>query len=150
MILIFSIIDILGWMAYGDMSVKKRFTYWLDTFATLNNSVSSLDLYSARCGVLHTMTPKSDLSKKLKAKQLYYSWGDSSSELLKESIKLTGKENVSVIHINELFEIIKVGYNNFKKSTLYFEYIKLRKELQFSNIEKDVIDDYLIYRKELK
>ena len=38
--------------------------------------VSGLDLYAARCGVLHTYTMDSRLSTEGKAKRILYAWGN--------------------------------------------------------------------------
>lgn len=50
---------------------KEYFLAWLRDYADLSSvGATPLDLYAARCGVLHTATPNSDLSSQGKAKEI--------------------------------------------------------------------------------
>jgi len=141
LILMYSSIDILGWMAFGDLPVKKRFTKWIDQFMDSNNygKISSLDIYGARCAVLHTMTPQSLLSKKNQVKELFYSWGDASSDALTKIYKLVNCRGCVTLHVDSLFKEVEHGYEKFLDLKEYAEYKLKRKRTQYIDIEKVLI-----------
>ncbi len=83
--LIYSGIDTLGWLGspQGTASASRStFITWCDKYlvASLSSSdgipITAIDLYAARCGVLHTSTPTSDLSSTGKAREICYQFGE--------------------------------------------------------------------------
>jgi hypothetical protein len=67
-------------------------------------TLTAVDLYAARCGILHTLTSKSDLSTKGRAKQIAYAWGDaeaSALDALLETTQFAGK--IVTLHYETLF-----------------------------------------------
>jgi len=113
--LIYSSIDVIAWMAFGDIKVEDRFTNWIDQWMYKNRKLeaSSINLYAARCSILHTLTPDSSLSKKGKANIVTYAWGKADINHLKEVAEKRGIEGQSFIHVNELFEIFREGVDLF-------------------------------------
>ena len=113
--LIYSSIDVISWMAFGDINVEERFTNWIDRWMYKRRKLeaSPIDLYAARCSVLHTLTPDSSLSKKGKANTVAYAWGNADLNHLIEVAEKRGIERQSFIHINELFELFTEGVNAF-------------------------------------
>ncbi len=75
LMLIYSGIDILASLERrkGE-GTKASFTRWVDEYLLKAVSLpcTSLELYAARCGILHTLTPESDLSRKGKAREVGY------------------------------------------------------------------------------
>lgn len=60
--------------APASATVRQRYVDWLDKFMMPDNTVgcSSLEIYSARCGVLHTQTAESDLTRQQGVRKVYY------------------------------------------------------------------------------
>lgn len=80
LMLTYSAIDIAGWLdSTGSEQVNVTFTRWVNSYMLPAKSLpcSALDLYGARCGLLHTLTSTSRLSGQGKAKHLAYAWGGS-------------------------------------------------------------------------
>lgn len=146
--LIYSSIDIMAWMAYGDIGVKKRFTDWIDRWMYRNRGLeaSSTDLYAARCSVLHTLTPDSDLSKKGNANIVAYAWGTADLNHYKEVAKERGITDQSFIHVNDLFDIYKEGVNEFlsdvESDSELQKSFNERIEKSYENISNDEMQYY--------
>jgi len=85
LVLIYSGIDTLGFLsAPPDVSGANRHTFlsWCDKYflqyvrSAENESVSAFDIYAARCGMLHTSMPITELERKGKAHQVWYRFKD--------------------------------------------------------------------------
>ena len=128
LILIYSTMDTLSYLdrINDKETVKKRFTRWVDTFLLLSNSklkCSSIDLYAARCGMIHSSTAESDLSKSGKAKEIYYARGK--NDKLTDIIKRQKKEGkIVVVKIPELFLEFYNAYLG------YLKYLRTNDKLQ--------------------
>ncbi|MFH1618412.1 MAG: hypothetical protein ABIG11_00750 [bacterium] len=64
LILIYSAIDMLGWVDSGDADANKNsFLMWTEKYLLTQKAFgcTALDIYAARCGLLHTVTPFSRL-----------------------------------------------------------------------------------------
>ncbi|WP_373003854.1 hypothetical protein [Sulfurimonas sp.] len=114
--LIYSAIDSLAWIAYGDK--KNSFTSWVDEYMYKEKKlvVTSLDLYSARCSIIHRLTPDSRLINEKKASTIAYAWGNADIELLEQSIIYSDYKDLKAIHINDLYESLRLGTLRFKNS----------------------------------
>ena len=101
LILIYSAIDTVGWLDSNDQfATRNSFIDWTNRYLLTTNRLSctAVELYAARCGLLHTFTPNSKLSSDKKARRLCYTWGDARAADLQRTIDLTktGNEYVSV------------------------------------------------------
>lgn len=123
MVIIYSTIDTLGYLESenSDKATGTTFKKWCENYI-LNNPKcnkyfpgSDEDLWSARCGVLHTHSPISDLVKKQKAKPVAYIQSEVSfKELHTQDTykKLVDSGRVPLVH--EGFVIVLVeGINQF-------------------------------------
>jgi hypothetical protein len=77
--LIYSAVDALSVLACppsAARSSRSTFIKWVEDYLLphLGGSVSGADVYGARCGIVHTYGPESDLSRKGVAKTLVYRW----------------------------------------------------------------------------
>lgn len=118
LILIYTTIDTFSYLDRIDDSEKvvDRFTRWVDNFLLPNSELkcSSIDLYAARCGMVHSSTAESDLSKKGKAKQIYYLHGI--KDTLSEHIKILKRENtICVVSIPKLYIALRNAHINYLK-----------------------------------
>jgi len=122
LILLYTLIDSVSWLATDkkNESVKRRFTRWVEDWMLKDNSLScnALELYAARCGILHSLTSDSDLSAIGKVKRITYSFGDKSpSPLQQVSDRIHPNEFVAV-KIEDLYETFKGGLITFLENTM--------------------------------
>lgn len=146
LLLIYTGIDTFSWLAYDDIDVKTRYTRWIEEWMYKNRELSAdpVDLYAARCSILHTLTPYSKLSAEKKAKIICYSWGNADIGKLKAVIEKIRPGRASFVHINELYELFKEGVIMFIKA------LETDKELanqvderlskHYSHLDKSIID----------
>lgn len=84
-ILIYSLVDIAGWLdGKGPRATAKSFKDWANRYLLSGNpplECNADDLWNARCGVVHTMSPYSDRDR---LRRIYYTTGDTSPQLLRE------------------------------------------------------------------
>ncbi len=89
LILIYSAIDVAGWLSAVSPSAtpKSRFTGWVTRYLLpfSNLDCSAIELYAARCGIVHNFSSESDLSRqnRREVRQIVYSWGDADFETLR-------------------------------------------------------------------
>ena len=124
--IIYSSIDSLAYIAYDDNAVRTRFTKWVDNFLYKNRTLdpTSLDLYVARCAILHRLTPDSDLSKNGAARKINYSWGTADPSLIVDVCP-----DHSYLHIEEFNEL-------FKEAIAIFNNDLENNDLESSNVEE--------------
>jgi hypothetical protein len=115
LILIYSGIDIFSWVAYGEIGVRNRFTKWIDNhmYKVKKLSPDPVDLYAARCAILHTLTPDSDLSKEKKAVTINYAWGNAKVSELEKSIEALMPGEIKCVHLDDLYESFRLGVDHF-------------------------------------
>jgi hypothetical protein len=117
LILIYSGIDTVGWLDSSEnYATKTSFMRWVDAYLLKAKPLqcTSLELYAARCGLLHTFTPDSQLSSVGKARRIYYAWGTASVQDLQRTIDLTNKIGEYVaVHVNDLYEAWRQGVLQF-------------------------------------
>ena len=113
LILIYAGIDSIAWLGADEASapVGTRFMTWVDRYLLPSKPLpcTSADLYSARCGILHTFTADSGMISKGRAKHLSYAWGTAKAVELQRMLDRTSPGLCSVVHIADLAEGLRVG-----------------------------------------
>ncbi|MFC1619192.1 hypothetical protein ACFL45_04525 [Candidatus Neomarinimicrobiota bacterium] len=114
LILIYSAIDITGWLASTNpkAKVRKRFTNWVDSYLLSAKELgcTSLELYSARCGLVHTFTPDSKIVESEKVRRIAYAWGEKKSSDLQKLIEKTGwSDRLVAVRVEDLYEAWRLG-----------------------------------------
>jgi len=76
-VLVYSGMDAMTFMnlpAGQTGSTRKDYIAWAEQYIRFpcHEKVTGVELYAARCGVLHTFTPDSDLSREGKARRIFY------------------------------------------------------------------------------
>jgi hypothetical protein len=106
LVLIYSAIDSISWYASDkeNQSVGKRFQAWVDTWMLQKYPLpcTASELYAARCAILHTLTPDSDLSEKGAVRRIGYAWGTAQQRDLAESIELLEYPGLVAVHVNDI------------------------------------------------
>lgn len=132
LILIYSAIDIVAWLdSQEEWTTRKSFIDWTDKYLLKSKHIgcSAIEVYAARCGLLHTLSPESKLSRQGASRHIYYAWGTAEPSKLQQGIDSLGqtKEHIA-IHINDLFEgwlfgteafLNDINNSGHKKSVVY-------------------------------
>lgn len=114
--LIYTGIDVMGYLnPRGEKSVRHDFCYWAEHHMDCQNrlGVSGVDLYAARCGVVHTYTAESRLSHSGEARRIYYAWGDKEAGPPNDVLATLGLPE-KIIKIEELFAAFCEGVTAFR------------------------------------
>jgi hypothetical protein len=106
LVLIYTTIDTLAWAIYGDSirEVKRRFVAVCDDYVLREASFgcTALELYAARCSVLHSLGWESELSKAGKARAIYYSFGTDDPALYQQAIELSHPGQFLAVRADDL------------------------------------------------
>lgn len=98
LILIFSGIDAMASLEKSDEAndVKKRFTNWVNKYMKFSEwPEAGLELYAARCGILHTYGPISDLFEKGKVRLIAYTSGGGMTVMQSTELVLVSVEGLA-------------------------------------------------------
>ena len=111
LILFYTTIDILGHVS------GKGFDGFINKYIVKKlNNINAMDLWGARCSILHTSGPQSEHSKKAKARQILYCWGSAKIEILERVIAKGGEpDKYMAASIEELCESLVNGIAKFKE-----------------------------------
>lgn len=118
LVLIYTAIDSVSWIASEDPNelVGTRFKNWINTWMLKKGKLkcTAEELYAARCGVLHSLTPNSDLSEKKGVRKIAYAWGKAKHDELEESISaLSMSDTIVSIHLESLFWAFREGFADY-------------------------------------
>ncbi len=109
LVLLYTAIDVVASLERRhDEGTRASFTRWVDSYLLNRRSLgcTPLELYAARCGVLHTFTAESDLSRAGKTREVVYAWGNQKKEDLQEAIRLTNRDWVA-LHVGDLIDAFR-------------------------------------------
>lgn len=76
---------------------------------------TALELYGARCGVLHSFSAHSRLSRGGKCRTLGYAWGEAKVEDLRAFLETERTSNVVGVQVEHLAEALEAGFYLFVK-----------------------------------
>lgn len=120
LVLMYSQIDALAWSCAEESrgKVKANFVSWTETWLLphLRQHVPNLDgidLYAARCGVLHTLTSVSDLSVGGHAKSLGYARGTADAAAMNEQVARARPDVAAdfiMVHLDWLHAALSAAY----------------------------------------
>ena len=118
LILFYSSIDIMASLNRDPAKSKvtrSDFVEWVNRYLLPGSELtcSAIDLYAARCGLVHSYSPDSDLSRDLKAKKIYYAHGNKKAIELQTIINKSSHKDIISVHIDQLFEALKVAVERF-------------------------------------
>lgn len=116
LILLYAGIDIIASIEMKKGNNKNSFIRWAGSYLIPAGSLdcTAIELYSARCGILHTMTAESDLSRSGQARAIYYSWGSADSSALNSAIEMSeAKGKVVIVNVEELSDAFMTAVLNW-------------------------------------
>jgi hypothetical protein len=150
LILIYVAIDSVSWTASEDPEVATRFKKWVNTWMLKNGKLkcTAEELYAARCGVIHTLTPNSSLSERKGVKRIAYAWGKAKQDKLEETVSSLSLSNeISSIHLEDLFCVFKDGFADYLEHMFSSDEKReqfLKKAGQhFAHVEMEKMDAFL-------
>lgn len=116
LVLIYSVIDAVGWLgAEPEVGVRESFTRWAERYLVQPRRVpcTALELYAARCGILHTLTSDSRIAKKGDVRQIAYSWGNRVAADLQRAIDVVSPSEYVAVQVEGLAEAVRLGVADF-------------------------------------
>lgn len=144
--LLFSAIDVVS----GSESRPSRsvFSAWTEKYMIKPSSLpcSGIDLYAARCGILHRFSAESDLAHNRKARQIFYAWGSSTAAELQRSITAINRDAIA-LHVQDLKLAFLEGLNRYGQDLEADPVRNARAGLSarqwFVNMKPEIVRDYL-------
>ena len=114
LVLLYSAIDVAAWLSNDDPTLKvgKRFVGWVDNYLLKAKPLhcTSADIYGARCGLVHKLTPDSDMSDGGKARLICYAWGNRDADAIQALTVQAGMDDRYVcVKIEDLYEAWQLG-----------------------------------------
>jgi hypothetical protein len=144
LILLYSSLDIMGYLNMPkerSHNTPQDFYIWVEKYYLPNignEKCHAIDLYSARCGLLHSMSYESNLTRDKVAKGIMYAWGNASANVLERVVEEMQKDLI-VLHINDMEKALRIGLENFLKDISSDEeklkLITIRAGKMFTNIQ---------------
>lgn len=117
LILIYSGIDIFASLSISKdkrKATRQDYIDWCNNYILSNRDLGchGIDLYAARCSIVHTYTMNSNLSENGKATEIVYSWGKAEPDELQAKLDLAGL-NACVVHLDTLAAALREGVTVF-------------------------------------
>jgi len=136
--LIYSGIDNLAWLSreHDRPNVEKQdFTNFVNKYLLPGSGLtcSSEELYSARCGLLHSNTAESEISRSGRARYLSYATALSSEEEAYEHMLPESRRRHAVVNITKLYNAYNTAIDRLNR--------RISEEVNFAD---------LIYRRSIK
>lgn len=144
LILIYAAIDGFSELSNkGDQTGKKVFKDWVKQWMLVKYPLpcNEIDLYAARCGLLHLQKSESDLAKKGEAKELWYCWGESEMPRLQFGINGIGLKVIAV-KVEDIFSSFRNGMADcleaIEKDRVWKDNFETKSTRLFKNIPNEL------------
>jgi hypothetical protein len=149
LILIYAAIDIVASIESKSGSNKPSFMRWAHSYLipAMSLDCTALELYAARCGILHSMTAESDLSRSGQARAIYYGWGDANSDELNSAIAAGGNQDkVVVLNVEQLRDAFLVAVvtwaNEVRADSARLNQVNAQSAKWFTNIDPNLLLEF--------
>jgi hypothetical protein len=148
--LLYSGIDVIASLETNGRANREGFLEWVEKYLLKcgSFSCSAMDLYSARCGVVHTFTPESDLTRSGRARQIAYAWGTAKQQSFDKASSIMEWKNCVSIHMRDLIDAFQTASANYleeiKADPARLNRMEKAAGLWFDNLDAKKIEDFLI------
>lgn len=148
LVLIYSTIDAAAWLDVpaGDVT-REDFIRWVDTHLLPGTPIlaTALELYAARCGILHSLTAFSRLSREGRVRTVGYARGTASVEDLNQMAWILRRDDIVGVHVDHLRQALKAGMQHFlddaAKDRDRWARVSARAKSLFSHLPQVVMED---------
>ena len=118
LLLIYAGFDGMAWLErpQGQYDVKQAdFVKWVENYLLPNSELkcSSVDLYAARCGLLHTGTATSSRTRSGHARKMFYTIGEKGEALFQ--LTLNDKKLPVFVEVHKLADALVSGIARFQE-----------------------------------
>lgn len=95
--------------------VGACFARWTEKYLLSDSKLgcTGLELFAARCGILHSFSADSDLYRAGKARRVMYAWGTASKDDLSEAATRLRRNDCVSIHVTELLDAFRTAVGNY-------------------------------------
>jgi len=143
LILLYTGIDSMAWLNRPKLQPDVRrndFIYWVNRYLLPDSGLAceALDLYAARCALVHSYTSESSLTRQGKAKEIAYPWGKGGAKKLQKAMNSVDKNRAIAVHIEDLFHAFQNGIERFKEA---LSNDPIRAQLVFERIAKKYYEE---------
>ena len=119
--LVYSGMDTLAWLGVPEGRedvTREDFVSWTDRYLLPDSGITctALDLYSSRCGILHSMSSESRATRQGVATKVFYTWGSRRAEDLQNMIDWAGQSALA-IQVDTLLYAFKEGFDRFLEAS---------------------------------
>lgn len=117
LVLTFCSIDTMAWLGLPDNRAdvtRADFIEWVNRYLLPDSGIACTaeDLYSARCGIVHTMTAESRMIREGDARRIVYAWGNKEARDLQDFLDQLGEPSVA-LHAETLINAFDVALDRF-------------------------------------
>jgi hypothetical protein len=147
--LIYSSIDVIASLERRpNEDTKAAFVRWVSDNMSKTKPLpcTPLELYAARCGILHTFTADSDLSRKGKVRPVIYAWGNAHAADLSEASRRLGRTEVAV-HLRDLIDSFRNGLAAYLEELGHkpdrMRQVEKRAGLWFTRMNQERVKEFL-------
>ena len=150
LVLLYSGIDVMASLeSKPNEGTQSSFVRWTDAYLLNGRSLSctAMDLYAARCGILHTFTPDSRLYREGKARMIAYAWGTADVNSLEKSRKKAGGYDFLSVHLRNLVDAFRTAVADYLDDVAAHPERSMQFEkaarLWFAHMDRKIVDDFL-------
>jgi hypothetical protein len=148
--LLYSGMDIVaGLERASDEGTQAAFVRWSDRYLLPSGPLpcNSLELYGARCGILHTYTPDSDLFRKGRVRRIVYAWGKAVPASLDEAATRLNRTDMISIHVEDLLKAFRAAifawFNEIIQDPDRLAQVEKHTGLWFSSLPIEFLNEFL-------
>lgn len=118
--LLYSGIDTMAWLGLPDGRedvTGEDFVRWTGQYLLPGSGIActALDLYSSRCGIVHTMTAESRTIRRGAAKRIFFAWGDHRAEDL-QRIADRVRQPGCAVQVDALVRAFQIAVDKFMEA----------------------------------
>jgi hypothetical protein len=150
LVLLYASLDVMGSLESQPFkATKATFVEWVDNYFLKARPLpcNATELYAARCGILHTLTAESDLSRTGRARKMFYAWGNARAADLAETTVRLGRNDVVSVHVRDLIDAFRDGiaryFQELDADASRQIVVSQRAGLWFTSMQPGVIDRFL-------
>ena len=151
--LLYTGIDVVASLERGQHEgTKASFTRWVEAYLLKARSLrcTALELYAARCGIIHSFTADSDLFQKGKVRQIHYAWGNAKAGDLQDVGRLIGRHQYVAVHVRDLIDAFRHGLaayvEDVRRDPRRQHAVEKRAGLWFTNVGQGLVKVLLATR----